>query len=85
MASSPPSTSYEQRDELKSSCQGDSGGLLSCHLDGSDLWEMHGVVSFGPLGFIMNMKPPVFIRVSAFNHWIEDNIKHYVYENSAAA
>ncbi|XP_072534618.1 ovochymase-2 [Salminus brasiliensis] len=77
---------YEKPDELKSSCQGDSGGPLACRPNGSgSVWEVHGVVSFGPLGCIMNKKPAVFTRVSAFNHWIEDNIKRYVYEHSAVA
>ncbi|XP_073670702.1 ovochymase-2 [Paramisgurnus dabryanus] len=72
---------YESPDELKSACKGDSGGPFVCKQTGSD-WEVHGVVSFVPVGCIMDKKPSVFTRVSAFNHWIEDNIKRYIYENT---
>lgn len=66
--------------------QGDSGGPFVCKLaDTGSSWEVHGVVSFGPRGCIVDKKPSVFTRVSAFNHWIEDNIKRYVYENTPAA
>ncbi|KAK2852327.1 hypothetical protein Q7C36_007528 [Tachysurus vachellii] len=77
---------YESPDELKSACQGDSGGPFVCKsADTGSLWEVHGVVSFGARGCIVDKKPSVFTRVSAFNHWIEDNIKRYIYENTPAA
>ncbi|KAF7710120.1 ovochymase-2 [Silurus meridionalis] len=77
---------YESPDELKSACQGDSGGPFVCKLAATgSLWEVHGVVSFGARGCIKDKKPSVFTRVSAFNPWIEDNIKRYVYENTPAA
>uniref|UniRef100_A0A8D0GFS2 Peptidase S1 domain-containing protein n=1 Tax=Sphenodon punctatus TaxID=8508 RepID=A0A8D0GFS2_SPHPU len=51
-------------------CQGDSGGPLVCQL-GREKWEVHGVVSFGPLGCQVENKPSVFTRTSAYIPWIE--------------
>ncbi|KAI7810415.1 hypothetical protein IRJ41_001318 [Triplophysa rosa] len=57
---------------------GDSGGPFVCKQTGTGAsWEVHGVVSFRPRGCIVDKKP----SVSAFSHWIEDNIKRYTYEN----
>lgn len=76
---------YESPDELKSACQGDSGGPFVCKQTGSGAsWEVHGVVSFVPQGCIVDKKPSVFTRISAFSHWIENNIKRYTYENMSA-
>eukprot|EP00066_Takifugu_rubripes_P022016 XP_011611282.1 PREDICTED: ovochymase-2-like [Takifugu rubripes] len=73
---------YESPDELKSACQGDSGGPFSCMDAGTNtIWEVHGIVSFGPFGCIKDKKPSVFTRVSAFNEWINDNIKKFQYES----
>ncbi|KAM9770435.1 ovochymase-2 [Menidia menidia] len=72
---------YESPDELKSACQGDSGGPFACSAAGTaSAWEVHGVVSFGPQGCIKDKKPSVFTRVSAFNHWIINNMKKFLYE-----
>uniref|UniRef100_A0A670ZQB1 Peptidase S1 domain-containing protein n=1 Tax=Pseudonaja textilis TaxID=8673 RepID=A0A670ZQB1_PSETE len=57
--------------DIKSGCNGDSGGPLSCPAaDGR--WYVHGVTSFGS-GWGCNTlkKPTVFTRVSAFIPWIE--------------
>lgn len=62
-----------------SALQGDSGGPFSCMDAGT--WEVHGIVSFGPFGCIRDKKPSVFTRVSAFNDWITDNIKKFLYES----
>ncbi|XP_019357815.1 PREDICTED: elastase-1-like [Gavialis gangeticus] len=51
-------------------CQGDSGGPLVCQT-GGEKWEVHGVVSFGPIGCKAENKPSVFTRTSAFISWIE--------------
>ncbi|XP_061084751.1 chymotrypsin-like elastase family member 2A [Conger conger] len=51
-------------------CQGDSGGPLLCQL-GRDRWEVHGVVSFGPIGCTVENKPSVFTRTAAYIPWIE--------------
>ncbi|XP_062243272.1 ovochymase-2 [Platichthys flesus] len=73
---------YESPDELKSACQGDSGGPFVCTAAGADTtWEVHGIVSFGPLGCIQDKKPSVFTRVSAFSDWITDNIKKFIYDS----
>ncbi|XP_030644095.1 ovochymase-2 [Chanos chanos] len=74
---------YESPDELKSACQGDSGGPFVCKLEESSVWEVHGVVSFGPQGCIMDKKPSVFTRVSAFSHWVEDSMKRYIYNSTS--
>ncbi|KAM4603345.1 ovochymase-2 [Polymixia lowei] len=73
---------YESPDELKSACQGDSGGPFACKAAGTNTtWEVHGVVSFGPQGCIRDKKPSVFTRVSAFNDWILNNMKKFIYES----
>uniref|UniRef100_A0A8C5G6B2 Peptidase S1 domain-containing protein n=1 Tax=Gouania willdenowi TaxID=441366 RepID=A0A8C5G6B2_GOUWI len=72
---------YGSPDELKSACQGDSGGPLSCSGPlSSSRWQVHGIVSFGPQGCIRDKKPSVFTRVSAFNDWIDHNIKKFIHE-----
>ncbi|KAL8186862.1 UNVERIFIED_CONTAM: hypothetical protein K2H54_016987, partial [Gekko kuhli] len=50
--------------------KGDSGGPLVCQIE-RDSWEVHGVVSFGPVGCQVPNKPTVFTRTSAFIPWIE--------------
>nr|XP_028584363.1 chymotrypsin-like elastase family member 1 [Podarcis muralis] len=50
--------------------QGDSGGPLLCQT-GRETWEVHGVVSFGPVGCQVQNKPTVFTRTSAYIPWIE--------------
>lgn len=50
--------------------QGDSGGPLMCQLE-QDKWEIHGVVSFGPIGCTVENKPSVFSRTTAYIPWIE--------------
>ncbi|XP_068098415.1 chymotrypsin-like elastase family member 2A [Hyperolius riggenbachi] len=61
-------------DGIVSSCNGDSGGPLSCQkADGA--WEVHGVVSFGyELGCNYYKKPSVFTRISAYISWIDSTI-----------
>uniref|UniRef100_A0A7M4EWH2 Peptidase S1 domain-containing protein n=1 Tax=Crocodylus porosus TaxID=8502 RepID=A0A7M4EWH2_CROPO len=49
---------------------GDSGGSLVCQT-GREKWEVHGVVSFGPIGCHAENKPSVFTRTSAFISWTE--------------
>uniref|UniRef100_A0A3Q3MQD9 Peptidase S1 domain-containing protein n=1 Tax=Labrus bergylta TaxID=56723 RepID=A0A3Q3MQD9_9LABR len=61
---------------------GDSGGPFACAAAGANpTWEVHGIVSFGPQGCIKDKKPSVFTRVSAFNDWIYDNMKKFIYES----
>ncbi|CAL1601098.1 unnamed protein product [Knipowitschia caucasica] len=70
---------YTLPDELQSVCQGDSGGPLVCQdAPGSD-WEVHGITSFGPIGCIMNKKPSVFTRTSAYIPWIENVMRRDIY------
>ncbi|XP_076004105.1 ovochymase-2 [Genypterus blacodes] len=70
---------YNLPDELKSVCQGDSGGPLVCQDNLSQPWEVHGITSFGPIGCIMNKKPSVFTRTSAYIPWIENVIRRDIY------
>ncbi|XP_068177209.1 ovochymase-2 [Antennarius striatus] len=70
---------YTLPDELKSVCQGDSGGPLVCQDAPGSLWEVHGITSFGPIGCIMNKKPSVFTRSSAYIPWIENVIRRDIY------
>ncbi|KAI4884471.1 hypothetical protein NFI96_001277, partial [Prochilodus magdalenae] len=71
---------YTLPDELKSVCQGDSGGPLVCQDGPTDAWEVHGITSFGPIGCIMDKKPSVFTRASAYLPWIENAMRKDTYE-----
>uniref|UniRef100_A0A670ZW93 Peptidase S1 domain-containing protein n=1 Tax=Pseudonaja textilis TaxID=8673 RepID=A0A670ZW93_PSETE len=57
--------------DIKSGCNGDSGGPLNCRgKDGK--WYVHGIASFvSAMGCNALRKPTVFTRVSAFNGWIQ--------------
>ncbi|XP_067888733.1 chymotrypsin-like elastase family member 2A [Heterodontus francisci] len=56
-------------DGVTSGCQGDSGGPLNCQAaDG--IWVVQGIVSFGPVYCVIEKKPTVFTRVSAYTDWI---------------
>ncbi|XP_071359853.1 ovochymase-2 [Trachinotus anak] len=70
---------YTLPDELKSVCQGDSGGPLVCQDISGGPWEVHGITSFGPIGCIMNKKPSVFTRSSAYLPWIRNVIRRDIY------
>lgn len=59
--------------------QGDSGGPLVCQDTLGAPWEVHGITSFGPVGCIMNKKPSVFTRLSAYLPWIENVIRKEMY------
>ncbi|XP_041515031.1 serine protease 48 [Microtus oregoni] len=51
----------------KDSCKGDSGGPLSCHIDG--VWILMGVVSWG-LECGKNL-PGVYVNVTYYHKWIK--------------
>uniref|UniRef100_A0A3Q2CBD6 Zgc:154142 n=1 Tax=Cyprinodon variegatus TaxID=28743 RepID=A0A3Q2CBD6_CYPVA len=70
---------YTLPDELKSVCQGDSGGPLVCQDTPGGSWEIHGITSFGPIGCIMDKKPSVFTRASAYLPWISNVIRRDIY------
>ncbi|MEQ2274340.1 hypothetical protein XENORESO_018880 [Xenotaenia resolanae] len=70
---------YTLPDELQSVCQGDTGGPLVCQDTPGGPWEVHGITSFGPIGCIMNKKPSVFTRSSAYLPWISDVICRDIY------
>lgn len=59
--------------------QGDSGGPLVCQDAAGGPWEVHGITSFGPVGCIMDKKPSVFTRSSAYIPWIENVIRRDIY------
>ncbi|XP_039894880.1 elastase-1 [Simochromis diagramma] len=61
---------FRDTEDPPAACQGDSGGPLLCQLD-RDRWEVHGVVSFGPIGCTVENKPSVFTRTVAYIPWIE--------------
>ncbi|XP_029115121.1 ovochymase-1 [Scleropages formosus] len=71
---------YTKPDELKSVCQGDSGGPLVCQDTPGGPWEVHGITSFGPIGCIMDKKPSVFTRSSAYISWMENVIRKDIYD-----
>lgn len=64
---------------LCDSVQGDSGGPLVCQDKIDSPWEVHGITSFGPIGCVMNKKPSVFTRSSAYLPWIKDTIRKDIY------
>ena len=43
-------------------------------------WEVHGITSFGPNGCIMDKKPSVFTRASAYIPWMENVIRRDMYK-----
>uniref|UniRef100_A0A8C3YIT0 Peptidase S1 domain-containing protein n=1 Tax=Catagonus wagneri TaxID=51154 RepID=A0A8C3YIT0_9CETA len=60
--------------DIRSGCNGDSGGPLNCPAANGS-WQVHGVTSFvSALGCNTLKKPTVFTRVSAFIDWIEETI-----------
>ncbi|XP_055032356.2 elastase-1 [Misgurnus anguillicaudatus] len=61
---------FRDTEGTPAACQGDSGGPLLCQV-GQDRWEVHGVVSFGPIGCTVENKPSVFTRTAAYIPWIE--------------
>ncbi|XP_062407656.1 ovochymase [Sardina pilchardus] len=71
---------YTKPDELQSVCQGDSGGPLVCQDSPAAPWEVHGITSFGPIGCIMDKKPSVFTRASAYIPWMENVVRRNIYE-----
>ncbi|KAM8939404.1 ovochymase-2-like [Pelodytes ibericus] len=76
---------YTLPDELKSVCQGDSGGPLACpSLANHSIWEVHGITSFGVVGCIMDKKPSVFTRTSAYIDWINQTIKKYMFDTNVS-
>ncbi|XP_051784067.1 ovochymase-2 [Erpetoichthys calabaricus] len=74
---------YTLPNDLKSVCQGDSGGPFVCQSNNS-LWEVHGITSFGPIGCVMNKKPSVFTRTSAYHNWMEQIIKKNIYDQKSS-
>ncbi|XP_043534660.1 elastase-1 isoform X1 [Chiloscyllium plagiosum] len=71
---------YKDKEGPPAACQGDSGGPLLCQLD-SHKWEVHGVVSFGPIGCTVENKPSVFTRTTAYLPWIEKTrIRDYFFD-----
>ncbi|XP_016335834.1 elastase-1-like [Sinocyclocheilus anshuiensis] len=61
---------FRDTEGTPAACQGDSGGPLLCQV-GRDHWEVHGIVSFGPIGCMVENKPSVFTRTTAYIPWIE--------------
>ncbi|KAJ0033684.1 hypothetical protein NQD34_000791, partial [Periophthalmus magnuspinnatus] len=75
---------YTLPDELKSVCQGDSGGPLVCQDAPGGAWEVHGITSFGPIGCIMDKKPSVFTRTSAYLPWLENVMRRDIYNEQTS-
>ncbi|MEQ2205408.1 hypothetical protein XENOCAPTIV_027278 [Xenoophorus captivus] len=56
-----------------------TSGPLVCQDTPGGPWEVHAITSFGPIGCIMNKKPSVFTRSSAYLPWISDVIRRDIY------
>ncbi|XP_022076037.1 proproteinase E-like [Acanthochromis polyacanthus] len=60
--------------DIRSGCNGDSGGPLNCKGEGG-IWYNHGVTSFvSSAGCNTLMKPTVFTRTASFTQWISDTM-----------
>uniref|UniRef100_A0A8D2MY20 Peptidase S1 domain-containing protein n=2 Tax=Zonotrichia albicollis TaxID=44394 RepID=A0A8D2MY20_ZONAL len=58
--------------DVKSACNGDSGGPLNCQRE-DGIWEVEGIASFvSSRGCNTYKKPTVFTRVSAYIDWINE-------------
>ncbi|XP_008998840.1 chymotrypsin-like elastase family member 3B [Callithrix jacchus] len=63
--------------DIRSGCNGDSGGPLNCRTE-DGTWQVHGVTSFvSAFGCNTLRKPTVFTRVSAFKDWIEETTESH--------
>ncbi|XP_077332677.1 ovochymase-2-like [Lithobates pipiens] len=77
-------TGFDSLAKLKSSCRSDAEGALICKSTTGTAWELQGIASFGPKNCLVDRKPQVFTRVSAYKEWISDQIKKYTYEKTFA-
>ncbi|XP_078053270.1 uncharacterized protein LOC144478771 isoform X2 [Augochlora pura] len=59
-------------DEGVDTCDGDSGGPLTCHHNGT--FTLYGITSWGQHCGKVN-KPGVYVRVSYYRRWIDQKIK----------
>ncbi|KAL9825259.1 chymotrypsin-C-like isoform 2-T2 [Geothlypis trichas] len=60
--------------DVKSACNGDSGGPLNCQRN-DGIWEVEGITSFvSSDGCNTIKKPTVFTRVSAYIDWINEKM-----------
>ncbi|KAM6940692.1 cubilin [Xenentodon cancila] len=75
---------YTLLDELKSVFQGDSGCPLVCQDAPDAPWEVHGITSFGPVGFTMNRKLSMFTRSSAYIPWITNVMRRDIYNQQTS-
>ncbi|XP_031759056.1 ovochymase-2 [Xenopus tropicalis] len=73
---------FESAEKLKSECRNEAEGALFCKSSADAAWEIHGIASFGPSDCVVDKKPPVFTRVSAYKDWIENAIQKYTYEKN---
>ncbi|KAM9314851.1 LOW QUALITY PROTEIN: ovochymase-2 [Pholidichthys leucotaenia] len=70
---------YTPPDELKAVLSGKNRGPLVCQDTPGGPWEVHGITSFGPIGCIMNKKPSMFTRSSAYISWITNVMRRDIY------
>ncbi|XP_044132895.1 chymotrypsin-like elastase family member 2A [Bufo gargarizans] len=71
---------FESPEKLKSSCKSGAEGALICQSASNSAWEVQGITSFGPNNCLVERKPQVFTKVSAYREWVEDQMKKYSYE-----
>ncbi|KAM5191524.1 LOW QUALITY PROTEIN: ovochymase-2-like [Mantella aurantiaca] len=75
---------FDSPEKLKSSCRSEAEGALICKSNKDTAWELQGITNFGPKNCLVDRKPQVFTRVSAYKEWIADQIKKYTYEKTIA-
>ncbi|XP_069834413.1 ovochymase-2-like [Dendropsophus ebraccatus] len=75
---------FDSPEKLRSTCRSGAEGALICQSASHSTWEVQGITSFGPNNCLVERKPQVFTKVSAYREWVEDKIKKYSYEKNIA-
>ncbi|KAM3937400.1 ovochymase-2-like [Leptodactylus fuscus] len=75
---------FQSPEKLKSACKSGAEGALICQSATNSAWEVQGIASFGPNNCLVERKPQVFTKISAYREWVEDQIKKYSYEKNIA-
>ncbi|XP_075705835.1 ovochymase-2-like [Rhinoderma darwinii] len=75
---------FKSPEKLKSTCKSGAEGALICQSALNSAWEVQGITSFGTNNCLVERKPQVFTKVSAYKDWVVDKIKKFSYEKNIA-